>query len=69
MIYLDKTESPDWFALDAKEPQSRAFIRSHMTLFGSRRVGGKISLVIEAKRVDGFLRFCQKMGIKVDLET
>ena len=68
-VYLDRTDRPEWFAIDARHPAAIAFLRKHISLFGSRRVNGKISLVIEAGRVDGFVEFCHKSGIETDLES
>lgn len=63
-IRLERTESAEWLALSALDDAGFDFIAANRWLFGSRRVRGEISLVLETFRLDGFLRFCHKYDIE-----
>ncbi|QWY83663.1 hypothetical protein [Rhizobium phage RHph_X2_26] len=68
MIYIRETEHANFWAI---EPQGRAaieLVRADMTLYGSRKINGVPTLVLETGRVDGFRKFCDKRGIETRME-
>lgn len=60
----------EWLALtlwgdDMQQRAAFAFVRAHMTLFGSKLFRGREHLAIEARRVTGFRAYAAKKGIEV----
>lgn len=60
----------DWLALtlsgdNGQQRAAFAFVRAHMTLFGSKLFRGREHLAIETKRAPGLKAYAAKKGIEV----